>query len=50
VTGIPGRAGTDAIDVSDRVDSLEQIVWNVCGDWLSIKDGVSDREYWRQIC
>jgi hypothetical protein len=48
--GLPGRPGKDAPDVSDQVESLEEIVWNLCGDWVYIKEDVSDREYWRKIC
>jgi hypothetical protein len=48
---IPGRAGTNATDLSDQVDAIENIVYRLCGIWLSTTDEVGSNEgrYWTRI-
>jgi hypothetical protein len=48
--GIPGRPGKDAPDVSDRVNSLEEIVYDLCGVWIFVRDETTGETIRQKFC
>lgn len=50
IAGIPGVAGEDAIDWSENIYDLSEIVYQrICDTWIYVQDESGD-DVWRKFC